>query len=73
MGESYINIAAAIVKQAMADYKAALKANKKNLIHECEQFFLSAWGQTLSANHGEYIIERCRKEVEAESEEEEKE
>lgn len=69
MDDNYIELYAAIVKQAMTDYKAALKDDGKRAMKkrkECEKFFLSAYGQMLSANNGERIIKMCREEVEAE-------
>lgn len=69
MNEGYVQIAAAIVKQAMTDYKAALKCEGKRAMKtrkECERFFLSEYGQMLSAGSGERIIEKCREEVKAE-------
>ena len=70
MEEEYTTIAAAIILQAMKDYKRALlrvrkrksKHNEKK-VRELERFFLSAWGQSLSFDRGEYIIARCREEV----------
>lgn len=69
--DRYIELAAGIVKQAMSDYKKALMQDDYRKIKSCERFFLSGWGQFLTANHGEYAIERCKKEVESEKEEEE--
>lgn len=63
MDESYIELCAAIIKQAMLDYKEALREDRRKDIEECERFFLGAWGQLLSEYHGEYIIEQCKKEV----------
>ena len=61
----------AILVVAADDYREALrrqredrdsmKANKE--VRKLERFFLSRWGQLLSDNHGEAIIERCRREV----------
>ncbi len=70
MEEEYTNLAAAIILQAMKDYKKAMvrlrkrksKHNEKK-VRELERFFLSAWGQQLSFERGEYIIARCREEV----------
>lgn len=69
MEELYVGLYAAIVKQAMADYKAALKDDGKKALktrRECEKFFLSGYGQMLSADNGERIINQCKAEVEAE-------
>jgi hypothetical protein len=74
MEELYIELYAAIVKQAMTDYKAALKDDGKKALkkrRECEKFFLSAYGQMLSAGNGERIINQCKAEVEAEEQKKE--
>lgn len=66
MNDGCIELAAAIVKQAMSDYKAALKGNCKEASRtkkECERFFLSDYGQMLTAGNGERIIEMCKEEV----------
>ena len=62
--DEYEPLIHAIVAQAMADYKAALRRDNHAQIAELEKFFLSGYGQLLSWNHGELIIERCRKAVE---------
>lgn len=70
--DRYIDLAGAIVRQAMLDYKAALKGEDKKAERKrtkCEKFFLSAYGQMLSAHSGERIIEMCKREVEAEKKE----
>lgn len=59
----YERVAAAILRQAMRDYKIALLRNSPSHITKLERFFLGEWGQFLSSNHGEYIIEQCRKSV----------
>ena len=61
----------AILQLAADDYREALieqiedreclKTNKK--VRRLERFFLSDWGQLLSSNNGELIIQRCRREV----------
>lgn len=61
----HVDFAAAIVKQAMADYKKALRNNDERTSKECERFFLSKWGQTLSLHNGERIIRLCKEEVKA--------
>lgn len=84
--DGYINLQAAIIEQAVTDYKWALKmlekspeyfigrarhrydeAEKKKI--ECEKFFLSKWGQSLTNGKGEFIIDRCRREVAQEKKE----
>lgn len=67
--DRYIELAAAVVRQAMEDYKTALLDDNLKEIEECEEFFLSAYGQMMTAHHGEYIIERCKKEAAQEKEE----
>ncbi len=57
----YELIRAAILKQAVKDYKSALKRNQPHKKAELERFFRSDWGQLLSSNHGEYIIENCKR------------
>lgn len=65
---------AAILKVAKYDYIDALIEQMED--RECEitnrrarrleRFFLSPWGQSLSYNHGELIIERCRQDAKRE-------
>ena len=74
MEECYINLIIAIIEQAKADYKNALRgkrtAEKEKTIRECERFFLSGWGDMLMNGNGEYVMQRCRKEVAQEKKEE---
>lgn len=62
--ESYERLRAAIVKQAVDDYIKALRKSDR-LCDICEEqtkleeWFLSKWGQFLSGDNGEYIIEKC--------------
>lgn len=60
MEDGYINLAAAIVIQAQKDYRSALRTDNQFKITAIERFFLSDWGQLLSADHGEYIIKKER-------------
>lgn len=55
------NVRAAILRQAVSDYKAALRKRNGGAINALERFFMSEWGQMLSGGRGSYIIERCRK------------
>ena len=64
--EAYERLRTEIVRSAADDYKKALK--KSDWLGEvCEEqeklerWFLSPWGQALSGDNGEYIIEKCRK------------
>lgn len=72
--EPELNLAYAIVKLAIEDYKEALeeemnvwKIHERNAAKrstkELERFFLSDWGQLLTDNHGEDIIRIIRKQV----------
>ena len=72
--EPELNLAFAIVKLAIEDYKEALeeKLNARTIkdrmaakakIEKLEKFFLSDWGQLLTDNHGEDIIRIIRKQV----------
>lgn len=58
--EGLILLQAAILEQAIHDYKMELKCGGG---HRLEKWFLSEWGQKLSRWHGEEIIERCKREV----------
>ena len=60
MDSSYERVRAAIIYQAICDYKKALRKRNGN-IATLEQWFLSEWGEMLSGGHGVYIIEQCRK------------
>lgn len=58
--EGLILLQAAILEQAIHDYKIELKCGGG---HRLEKWFLSEWGQMLSRGHGDEIIERIRREV----------
>lgn len=58
--EGLILLQAAILEQAIHDYKIELKCGGG---HRLEKWFLSEWGQQLSRGHGVEIIERCKREV----------
>lgn len=58
--EGLILLQAAILEQAIHDYKIELKCGGG---HSLEKWFLSEWGQMMSRCHGEEIIERCKREV----------
>lgn len=57
----YEPIRAAILRQAIRDYINALRERDYYNMAQLERFFLSDWGQLLSYDHGEYIIENCKK------------
>ena len=60
----YDRLRTEILKVAVDDYKTAIRKSKR-LGEKCtqeqalENFFLGEWGQLLSNDHGEYIVERC--------------
>lgn len=64
-------LANAIVLQAVADYRTALRKIRKNpkkrealdAALQIEKFFRSQWYQTLTSVDGEYLIVQLRKEV----------
>lgn len=58
--EGLILLQAAILEQAIHDYKIELKCGGGRRL---EKWFLSEWGQWISRDHGEEIIERCKREV----------
>lgn len=62
--EFYERLRAEIVKSAVDDLRKAIRKSKR-LGYTCdeqiklEKWFLSKWGQLLSGDNGEYIIEKC--------------
>ena len=64
--EAYQRLRGEIIRQAVKDYKNALRRSDR-LGAVCteqidlERWFLSKWGQMLSGDNGEYIIELCKK------------
>lgn len=61
MEKGYERVREAIIHQAIYDYKKALRKRNGGSIKALEHWFLSEWGEALSGNNGEYIIEQCRK------------
>ena len=66
--DGYQILATEILRLAAQDYKKELiKSKKGNLktreCHQLERFFRSEYGQLLSMDKGEYIMERIQKEV----------
>ena len=63
--EAYERLRTEIVRSAVNDYSKALRKSDR-LGHVCEEqtkleaWFLSKWGQLLSGDNGEYILERCQ-------------
>lgn len=61
--EAYLELAMAIVEQAVLDYKTEQQLSKPNGDVSRQRiglarWFLSPWGQTLSQNNGEYILRK---------------
>ena len=69
--DPYESLANAIVLQAVADYRAALKKIKRNPKNkeavsealQIEKFFRSQWYQVLTSVDGEYLIRKLQKEA----------
>lgn len=61
--DPWLLLSAAIVKQAMIDLKTALRYGNNANVNALKKWFLSDYGQMLSFNHGEYIIDEVMKEV----------
>jgi hypothetical protein len=63
--EGYERLRIEIVRAAVTDYKAALRRSAREG-RKCdkeialERFFLSGWGQALSGDNGQIIIDKCR-------------
>lgn len=65
------NLAHAIILQAVKDYRKALKILKrqprhkesKEMVADCEGFFLSKWFTTLTNIDGKVLMEKLKKEV----------
>lgn len=60
MGEGYKELAAAIVEQAVWDYRIAVSENNSAEIYKLEKFFLSGWFELLSDLDGETIIRKIK-------------
>lgn len=69
-GNSYQNLANAIIQSAASDYRTVLKIIKKRpdmrkicKLDELEAFFHSGWFSILTNLDGDYILNRIKKEV----------
>lgn len=51
-----------IIKQAVDDLRAAIRAGEDSKADALEKWFLSEWGQLLSFGTGQYIVEKVKKE-----------
>lgn len=60
-----VELAAAVVRRAMQDYETALLKGDADAIKSLERFFLSEWGQLISCDNGEFLINQCRQKVAA--------
>lgn len=63
MNEEYRKLAAATIKQALVDYRLALKANNISRIRECKRFLRSEWFVFLSGMDGERLIAMMKEDV----------
>ena len=61
--DGYGNVRIAIIKQAIDDYKRALRKGDEYKITALERWFVDEWGEMLSGNNGVYIIQQVRKEL----------
>ena len=53
----------AIIQQAVKDYESALRRRNESKFLTLERWFMSDWGQFLSGDLGEQIIEKCKERV----------
>ena len=60
MNDNYELLRIAILSQAVKDYRKALRKKDEAKINYFERWFLSDWGQYLSEDIGEAIIEKCK-------------
>jgi hypothetical protein len=70
---AYHNLANAIILQAVADYREALRGTSYNphrspesIIKEIEKFFRSDYFEYLTKIKGEYLLDRLKKEYQEE-------
>ena len=63
MGEGYKELAAAIVEQAVWDYRNALKRKNNSEVHSLEKFFLSGGFELLSDYDGDEIMRIIRRDA----------
>ena len=70
MTKEYVNLAHAIVLQAVKDYRSAIRKleldedNKiaRGTMIECERFFRSGWFTELAGFEGDAVLEKLQKE-----------
>lgn len=71
--EAYGNLRIAILQQAVEDYRKAIKKTQSTDKYEkrqgtytknsLERFFLSEWGELLSGDNGQFIVDKLREEM----------
>ena len=59
----YVDLADAIILQAVKDYRKALIGGRTAVIKSCERFFRSEWFNILTSADGEMIMNKIRKEA----------
>lgn len=63
MNEGYTELFAAITKQCLVDYRAALARNDIGTARECERYFRSEWFAFLLDMNGERLIAMMREDA----------
>jgi len=56
-------LANAVIAQAANDYRRAIKSKNKDMIYNCESFFMSDRFSIMTNLNGKYLIDRIRREV----------
>lgn len=64
--QEFMPLVAAILETAEEDLKEAIKYRKHQEVASLKRWFLSEWGQALSGNNGQLIIDRIESEVKKE-------
>lgn len=59
--DPYVLLAGAILKQALSDYRLALKKENCEEANSIKKWLLSEYGQFLSFGQSEYLIEQTEK------------
>lgn len=66
MDDGHENLRCGIIKQAIDDYKQALRRGNEYGIKALERWFYSEWGEMLSGGNSAFILEKVRNEIAAE-------
>ena len=61
INKQYVELAAAILKQAANDYIFALRSGNEKKCFRLERWFRSSYGQIISMGNGDAIIRECRR------------